>query len=128
MILWLLLCSYFSLSLPHSCFFFFPFPFLLLSQSIFTLLSLSLSFPPLSEGHALGQGQTGQRRFFHSQNPSLPERCLLMTGSHEAEQETHFKDVSSPVWIGTSCSNKHTGTESRTTSFVFLIYGSDALK
>lgn len=126
MILWLLLWSHFPPSQSSTLYIYF---------SLYFFLYLHLSSPFLSSYLRLSSSVfyflcrptlSAKVRWvsagFHSQNPHcFPKRCLLMTGSYEAEQGTHFKDVSTNVWIGLFCSS----TQRHTTSSVFLIYVSD---
>lgn len=89
--------QYPSLTLYISFFF-----YLRLSHPIFLLpYPFFCFFLPFCAGHTVSQGEIGQRKFLLPESPPLPKRCLLMTGSYEAEQGTHFKDVGTPCldWL-----------------------------
>lgn len=97
----------FSIS-PSISIYLFPFLFLPCFPS-----SLQATLSSLAKVRWVSTGFSFFFFFLNSQNPPLPKHCLLMTGSYEAKQETHFKDVSTPVWIGSYCSNTHRHGQAR---------------
>lgn len=78
-----------------------------LSSSVFSFL-----FKPRCQPRSDRSAQV-----FAPRTPPFPKLCLLMTGSYEAEQETHFKDV------GTTCLDwlallKHTHRHRQARNFI----------
>lgn len=102
------------------------------------LLHLYPPIPRFSFSHR-PQGQTPRIPHTHTHTPpSSGASCLPMTGSCEAEQETHLEDVGTPPLFGLAraSSNTHTPTRTHTSwaqtgtqlNLSSLIYDSDTLE